>query len=110
MAGGWQGKRALGTAAGQGWGQAAPVALAREGARVTATDLQPNLRQGLPAGVATRALDVLDDDAVGRAVRDLGAVDILFNCAGYVHQGTILDCSIADWDFSFDLNVRSMFV
>lgn len=110
MAGRLQGKSALVTAAGQGMGRAAAIAFAREGARVTATDLKPDLLQGLPARVATRALDVLDDDAVERAVRDLGATDILFNCAGYVHQGTILDCTVADWDFSFDLNVRSMFV
>ena len=110
MAGRLQGKSALVTAAGQGMGRAAVVAFAREGARVTATDLKPELLAQLPAGVTTRGLDVLDDGAVQDFVGQLGAVDILFNCAGTVHQGTILDCSIADWDFSFDLNVRSMFV
>ncbi len=110
MAGRLQDKSALVTAAGQGMGRAAAVAFAREGARVTATDLKPELLAQLPAGITTRTLDVLDDKAVAQAVRELGAVDILFNCAGYVHQGTILDCSIDDWDFSFDLNVRSMFV
>ncbi|HSQ11212.1 MAG TPA: SDR family NAD(P)-dependent oxidoreductase, partial [Burkholderiaceae bacterium] len=110
MAGRLQGKSALVTAAGQGMGHAAVVAFAREGARVTATDLKPELLADVPKGVAARGLDVLDDDAVQDFVGGLGAVDILFNCAGTVHQGTILDCSIADWDFSFDLNVRSMFV
>ena len=110
MAGRLQGKSALVTAAGQGMGRAAVVAFAREGARVTATDLKPELLAALPEGVATLGLDVLDDGAVQDFVARLGAVDILFNCAGTVHQGTILDCSVADWDFSFDLNVRSMFV
>jgi NAD(P)-dependent dehydrogenase (short-subunit alcohol dehydrogenase family) len=110
MVGRLQGKSALVTAAGQGMGRAAAVAFAREGARVTATDLKPELLAQLPGGMMTRTLDVLDDEAVAQAARELGAVDILFNCAGYVHHGTILDCSIDDWDFSFDLNVRSMFV
>jgi NAD(P)-dependent dehydrogenase (short-subunit alcohol dehydrogenase family) len=110
MAGRLQGRSALVTAAGQGMGRAAALAFAREGARVTATDLKPELLAQLPAGVVTNALDVLDDGAVQEFVKRLGAVDILFNCAGTVHQGTILDCSIDDWDFSFDLNVRSMFL
>ena len=110
MAGRLQGKSALVTAAGQGMGRAAAIAFAREGAQVIATDLKPALLAQLPAGIATRPLDVLDDDAVAETVSQLTAVDILFNCAGYVHQGTILECTAADWDFSFDLNVRSMFV
>jgi 2-dehydro-3-deoxy-L-fuconate 4-dehydrogenase len=110
MAGRLQGKSALVTAAGQGMGRAAVVAFAREGAQVIATDLKSELLSGLPDGVRAAGLDVLDDDAVQKFVEHAGAVDILFNCAGYVHQGTILDCSLADWDFSFDLNVRSMFV
>ena len=110
MAGRLQGKSALVTAAGQGMGRAAALAFAREGASVIATDLKPELLAQLPAGFTTRPLDVLDDDALLAAAEAIGAVDILFNCAGTVHQGTILDCSIADWDFSFDLNVRSMFV
>jgi NAD(P)-dependent dehydrogenase (short-subunit alcohol dehydrogenase family) len=110
MAGRLQGKSALVTAAGQGMGRAAVQAFAREGARVTATDLKPELLAQLPAGVAQSRLDVLDDAAVLDFVDRIGAVDILFNCAGTVHQGTILDCSVADWDFSFNLNVRSMFV
>ena len=106
-----EGKTALITAAGQGMGRAAALAFAREGARVLATDLKPELLKSLAGpGIATEPLDVLDDAAVARFVEKTGAVDILFNCAGYVHQGTILDCDVKDWDFSFDLNVRSMFV
>src|SRR5512147_109156 len=110
MAGRLQGKSALVTAAGQGMGRAAVMAFAREGARVIATDLKPELLASLPSGISTSPLDVLDDAAVQAFVERMGPVDILFNCAGYVHQGTILDCSVADWDFSFDLNVRSVFV
>jgi NAD(P)-dependent dehydrogenase (short-subunit alcohol dehydrogenase family) len=110
MPGRLQGRSALVTAAGQGMGRAAVLAFAREGARVTATDLKPELLAGLPGGVTTAGLDVLDDAAVQAFVERIGAVDILFNCAGWVHQGTILECSAADWDRSFDLNVRSMFV
>src|SRR5512140_2482754 len=110
MAGRLQGRTVLVTAAGQGMGRAAAVAFAREGAQVLATDLKADLLTGLPAGVRTAALDVLDDAAVQSFVERTGAVDILFNCAGYVHQGSILDCTVKDWDFSFDLNVRSMFV
>src|SRR4029453_13822384 len=91
-------------------GRAAVLAFAREGARGVATDLREELLAELPTGITTHRLDVLDDAAVQAFAVQVGAVDILFNCAGYVHQGTILDCSAADWDFSFDLNVRSMFV
>ncbi|HQR56974.1 MAG TPA: SDR family NAD(P)-dependent oxidoreductase, partial [Burkholderiaceae bacterium] len=101
MAGRLQGKSALVTAAGQGMGRAAVMAFAREGARVIATDLKPELLASLPSGISTSPLDVLDDAAVQAFVERMGPVDILFNCAGYVHQGTILDCSVADWDFSF---------
>ena len=110
MAGRLQGKSVLVTAAAQGMGRAAVVAFAREGARVIATDLKDGLLAGLPSEITKRRLDVLDDAAVKTFVEDIGAVDVLFNCAGYVHQGTILDCAIKDWDFSFNLNVRSMFV
>ena len=110
MAGRLQGKSVLVTAAAQGMGRAAVVAFAREGARVIATDLKDALLAGLPSEITKRRLDVLDDAAVKTFVEDIGAVDVLFNCAGYVHQGTILDCTIKDWDFSFNLNVRSMFV
>jgi NAD(P)-dependent dehydrogenase (short-subunit alcohol dehydrogenase family) len=107
-----QGKTALVTAAGQGMGSAAVLAFAREGASVIATDVRAELLdafKGKP-GIRAMRLDVLDDKAVAAFVESIGAVDILFNCAGWVHQGTLLDCSIEDWDRSFDLNVRSMFV
>ena len=105
-----QGKTALVTAAAQGMGRAAALAFAREGARVIATDIDAKLLEGLPSSIRHQRLDVLDDAAVKAFVESTGAVDILFNCAGWVHQGTILDCTEADWDRSFALNVRSMFV
>lgn len=106
------GKKALITAAGQGMGRAAALAFAREGAQVVATDRNPALLESLRTtpGITVRMLDVLDDAAVQRTVAEVGAVDILFNCAGWVHHGSILDCRIEDWDASFALNVRSMFV
>ncbi|HXS51912.1 MAG TPA: SDR family oxidoreductase [Usitatibacter sp.] len=112
MANRLQGKRALVTAAGAGMGRAAVLAFAREGARVLATDVNADLVKDLAGkdGVETARLDVLDDAAVAGFVEETGAVDILFNCAGWVHQGSLLECSIADWDRSFDLNVRGMFV
>src|SRR5437762_3192095 len=105
-----KGKTALVTAAGQGMGRAAALAFAREGAQVLATDVNASLLQFDGAAIRTTALDVLDDAAVHAFVEKHGAFDILFNCAGWVHQGSILDCTIEDWDRSFDLNVRSMFV
>jgi NAD(P)-dependent dehydrogenase (short-subunit alcohol dehydrogenase family) len=110
MPGRLSGKTALVTAAAQGMGRAAVAAFEREGARVIATDLRPDLFDGLAPSIRREKLDVLDDAAVRTFVDAVGAVDILFNCAGYVHQGTILECSLRDWDFSFNLNVRSMFV
>jgi 2-keto-3-deoxy-L-fuconate dehydrogenase len=107
-----QGKTALVTAAGQGIGAATTAAFAREGAQVFATDINEKLLQQLAAvhpTIKTRILDVRDTSAVNSFAAELGAIDILFNCAGFVHQGTILDCSEADWDFSFDLNVKSMY-
>lgn len=106
-----QGKKALVSAAGQGMGRAAALAFAREGAQVLATDIDPDLLARLRApGVDTQVLDVLRDDDVRAFVDRIGAVDILFNCAGWVHQGNLLDCRTEDWDRSFALNVRSMFV
>ena len=95
------------TAAGQGIGRAIAEAFAREGARVWATDLDIAKLEGL-GGVELRKLDVLSDDAVAALARETGAVDILVNAAGFVHHGTVLECSDRDWDFSFDLNVKSM--
>jgi 2-keto-3-deoxy-L-fuconate dehydrogenase len=107
-----EGKTALVTAAGQGIGRASALAFAAEGARVIATDINvaslETLKAEAPA-ISTRVLDVRDDGAVEAAARAVGTVDVLFNCAGFVHHGTILDCSDADWDFSFDLNVKSMY-
>ena len=112
MTGRLQGKTALVTAAAQGMGRAAVLAFAREGASVVATDVDAARLKALDVtkGIRTRALDMLDDRAVAALVEEVGAVDILFNCAGWVHQGTLLECTIEDWDRSFGLNVRSMFV
>ena len=106
------GKIALVTAAGKGMGHAAVLAFAREGATVIATDVDTTALQSLATapGVTCKTLDVLDDAAVKNFVESMAAVDILFNCAGYVHQGNILDCEVKDWDFSFNLNVRSMYI
>lgn len=100
------GKTAFVTAAGAGIGRATALAFAREGAAVTATDIDRATLSTLD-GVATLLLDVRDDAAVAAALAG-PAPDILFNCAGFVHHGTILDCSPDDWAFSFDLNVTSM--
>ena len=112
MAGRLQGKTALVTAAGQGIGRASAIAMAREGASVIATDVNEATLAAL-AGVAqvtTRRLDVLDDAAVTTLFDEMPPLSILFNCAGYVHHGTILDCSPRDWDASVNLNVRAMYV
>jgi 2-keto-3-deoxy-L-fuconate dehydrogenase len=112
MSGRLQGKTALITAAGQGIGYATAIAMAAEGARVHATDVNPQLlvKYSGVAGVSTRVLDVLDDAAIAKIADELPPLDILFNCAGYVHHGTILDCAPKDWEFSFNLNVRAMYV
>ena len=112
MSGRLAGKTALITAAGQGIGYATAMAMANEGASVFATDVKPELLERFKgvAGVTTRKLDVLDDAAIARTFDELPALDILFNCAGYVHQGTILDCAPKDWDFSFNLNVRAIYM
>jgi 2-keto-3-deoxy-L-fuconate dehydrogenase len=106
------GKTAFITAAGQGIGHATALAMAREGASVVATDVNPALlerMQGI-ANLTARALDVMNDDALTRTLAGLPPLQILFNCAGYVHNGTILDCTPQDWARSFDLNVRAMYV
>ncbi|HLX23206.1 MAG TPA: SDR family oxidoreductase [Usitatibacter sp.] len=106
-----QGKRALVTAAGQGMGRAAALAFAREGAKVIATDLDAKLLAAYERAenIAASRLDVTDDSEVAKFVSATGAVDILFNCAGWVHQGSIIECRPEDWDKSFAINVRSMF-
>lgn len=105
-----EGKQVLVTAAGQGIGKASVLALAAEGAQVLATDRDEGLLaayRGVP-GVVTARLDVLDDAAVKKTIEGMGRIDVLFNCAGYVHQGDIFATTDADWDFSFNLNVRAM--
>ncbi|MEO5696812.1 MAG: SDR family oxidoreductase [Burkholderiaceae bacterium] len=106
-----QGKTAYITAAGQGIGRATAEAFVREGARVIATDINDALLADLAkaCGCETRLLDVTDPNAVTAAAQAAGAVDVLFNGAGYVHAGTILDCDEKAFEFSFDLNVRAMY-
>jgi 2-keto-3-deoxy-L-fuconate dehydrogenase len=112
MAGRLNGKHAIVSAAGQGIGRASAVLFAREGAAVHAVDINPqtlaSLSQEVP-GIQTTVLDVTDPGAVAAFVAAAGPVDVLFNCAGFVHHGTILDASEEDWDFSFNLTVRSMY-
>ena len=104
-----KGKRVLTTAAGQGIGRASALAMADEGALVFATDVNMTALAELKhANIETFQLDVRDDASVEAGV-ERAAPDILFNCAGFVHHGSILDCSDDEWDFAFDLNVRSMF-
>ena len=107
MAGRLQGKRCFVTAAGQGIGRATALAYAAEGASVVATDRDADKLQGLP-GIETLALDVLDDKAVAAAIAGAGPLDVLFNCAGFVHQNSIETCTDDEWDFAFALNVRAM--
>ena len=103
-----QGKTAFLTAAGQGIGRAVAEAFVREGAQVIATDLNEGLLATLQ-GCTTQRLDALDPAAIQAAAAAHGPVDILFNGAGFVHAGTVLECTEADWDFAFNLNVRSQF-
>ncbi len=112
-----QGKTALVTAAGRGIGRASALALAREGATVWATDVDEQALAELAAEAAgeglaaleTARLDVLDTAAVTAFAGRTGKLDVLFNCAGFVHSGSILQCEEKDWDFSFDLNAKAMY-
>ncbi|MDT7952850.1 MAG: SDR family oxidoreductase [Acetobacteraceae bacterium] len=108
MSGRLAGKTAFITAAAQGIGRSTALAFAAEGARVIATDLNPAKLAELGSGLETRTLDATDGKAIGAAIAAAGPIDILFNCAGFVHQGTILDSTDADWDLAWQLNVRSM--
>src|SRR5207253_11200580 len=105
-----KGKRAFVTAGAAGIGRACALAFAREGATVFATDIdEKGLASLTSEGVAEVAkLDVRDSAAVAAMAKRVGTVDILLNAAGFVHHGTVLECSDEDWDFSFDLNVKSM--
>ena len=111
MAGRLAGKRALITAAAQGIGRATAIAMAREGALVLATDLNATLLIDLEAeaGLTTAELDVTDGPAIARLAQEQGAFDVLVNVAGFVHHGSILECKEEDYDFSMNLNVRSMY-
>jgi 2-keto-3-deoxy-L-fuconate dehydrogenase len=103
------GKTAFLTAAGQGIGRASALAMAAEGARVIATDINADLLTTLASdSIETHVLDVRDKAAVSAMAAKVGAVDVLFNCAGFVAHGTILDCDEDQWTFSFDLNVTAM--
>jgi 2-keto-3-deoxy-L-fuconate dehydrogenase len=102
-----QGKIALVTAAGQGIGRATAEAFAKEGATVIATDLKPELLEGFPGRV--EKLNALEKSELVGLINSLERVDVLFNCAGFVHHGTILDATDEQWDLAFNLNVRSMF-
>ena len=106
-----QGKTALVTAAGQGIGRASALALAAEGAQVWATDVNAKLLDGYEgvSGVRAVQLDVLDRAAVARVIGGMPALDVLFNCAGFVHAGTVLQASDEDLAFAFNLNVRAQF-
>ncbi|HET6195015.1 MAG TPA: SDR family oxidoreductase [Acetobacteraceae bacterium] len=98
------------TAAGQGIGRATALAFAAAGAQVIATDIDAAKLQAIASDtIRTTRLDVLSADEIKRAARDAGAIDILFNCAGFVHQGALLDATEDEWTLAFDLNVRSMF-
>jgi 2-keto-3-deoxy-L-fuconate dehydrogenase len=110
MTGRLSGKTAFCTASGAGIGRATAIGFAREGAHVIATDIDTEALESLKReGVGTtHRLDVRDTAAVSALAKDIGAVDILFNAAGYVAAGTVLECTEGDWDFSFDLNVKSM--
>ena len=116
MFGRLKGKKTLITAAGQGIGRSTVLAFAAEGAHVLATDINPDsldlLKKEFPefaTNIETYLLDVNNLKAIQQLAEEKDAFDVLFNCAGFVHHGTVLDCEESDWDFSFELNVRSMY-
>ena len=112
MVGRLEGKTAIITSAAQGIGRATAIAMAKEGARVWATDIRLDLLaslEGEQAGIETFELDVLNQAQVDGAAKRVGIPDILFNCSGYVHPGTIMETDDKAWDFSFDLNVKAHF-
>ncbi len=116
MSGRLKGKKTLITAAGQGIGRSTVLAFAAEGAHVLATDINPHSLDLLKkefsefaTNIETYLLDVNNLKAIQQLSEENDAFDVLFNCAGFVHHGTVLDCEESDWDFSFELNVRSMY-
>ena len=108
MSGRLSGKVALLTAAAAGIGRATAEAFVAEGARVIATDIDVTKMHGIE-GATLKRLDVLSTDAVNALAQEVGPIDVLFNCAGFVHHGTVLDCTDRDWDVAMNLNVRSMY-
>ncbi|HEX7892088.1 MAG TPA: SDR family oxidoreductase [Ramlibacter sp.] len=106
-----KGKTALVTAAGQGIGRATALAMAAEGAQVWATDVNPKLLDGYEGvqGVRCVQLDVLDKAAIARVIGSMPRIDVLFNCAGFVHSGTVLQATDEEWNFALNLNVRAQF-
>ena len=109
MSGRLAGKKAFITAAAQGIGRATAETFLREGAEVIATDINMGILSELSGNVITEHLDARDSSAIQDSAERHGAVDILFNCAGFVHNGTLLESSEEEWDFAFDLNVKSMY-
>ena len=111
MSGKLQGKTALVTAAAQGIGRATALAFAREGAAVIATDINRDklAELGSTPGITTRRLDVTDESAIRALAQEIHTPNIVTNCAGFVHHGTVLECTQKEWDFAFNLNVRSMY-
>lgn len=106
------GKKVLITAAGQGIGRASALAMASEGAKVIATDINEKTLGTLAmdaSAIQCRKLDVLDGAAIATLTEEIGAVDVLFNCAGHVHHGSILECTDEEWDFAFDINVKAQY-